>query len=92
MKTAVFAGIGRLGVPVVESVVRRGWQAVVSFRAGHASEATVQKLIDELGADRVMGVAAEIAELDAAEAFIKTAIERCARIDAMINIASGYPT
>jgi NAD(P)-dependent dehydrogenase (short-subunit alcohol dehydrogenase family) len=92
MKTAVFAGIGRLGVPVVESVVRRGWQAVVSCRAGHASEATVQKLIDELGADRVMGVAAEIVELDAAEAFIKTAIERCARIDALINIASGYPT
>ena len=50
MKTAVFAGIGRLGVPVVESVVRRGWQAVVSYRAGHASEATVQKLVDTLAA------------------------------------------
>jgi NAD(P)-dependent dehydrogenase (short-subunit alcohol dehydrogenase family) len=91
MMTAVFAGIGRLGVPVMESLVRRGWRAVVSYRAGCGSEATVQKLIDTLGAGNVTGVAAEIVERDAADAFIKTAIKACGNIDALINIASGYP-
>ena len=92
MKTAVFAGIGRLGVPVVENLVRQGWQAVISYRPGHTSQETVEKLIDELGPERVKGVAAEIVELGAAQAFAKAAIDAFGRIDALINIASGYPT
>ena len=92
MKTAVFAGIGRLGVPVVENLVRQGWQAVISYRPGHTSQETVEKLIENTGPERVKGVAAEIVELSAAQAFVKASIDAFGRIDALINIASGYPT
>lgn len=89
MKTAVFAGIGRLGVPVVESLVGHGWQAVVSYRAGHDSESTVRKLTENH--KTVKGAAAEIVELNAAQEFIRTAISMFGKIDALINFASGYP-
>ena len=92
MKTAVFAGIGRLGVPVVENLVRQGWQAVISYRPGHTSQETVEKLIENTGPERVKGVAAEIVELSAAQAFAKASIDAFGQIDALINIASGYPT
>ena len=92
MKTAVFAGIGRLGVPVVENLVRQGWQAVISYRPGHTSEETVEKLIENTGPERVKGVAAEIVELSAAQAFVKASIDAFGRIDALLNIASEYPT
>ncbi|MHC5173745.1 MAG: SDR family oxidoreductase, partial [Planctomycetota bacterium] len=92
MKTAVFAGIGRLGVPVVENLVRQGWQAVISYRPGHTSQETVEKLIEHTGPERVKGVAAEIVELSAAQAFVKASIDAFGQIDALINIASGYPT
>ena len=52
MKTAVFAGIGRLGVPVVENLVSQGWQAVISYRPGHASQKTVKKLIESTSLQR----------------------------------------
>ena len=92
MKTAVFAGIGRLGVPVVENLVDNGWRTVISYRPGHPSQETVEKLIENEGPDRVKGIAAEIVELSAAQEFVNAAIDAFGRMDALINIASGYPT
>jgi NAD(P)-dependent dehydrogenase (short-subunit alcohol dehydrogenase family) len=92
MKTAVFAGIGRLGVPVVENLIRHGWRTVVSYRPGHRSQETVEQLIENEGSDRVKGIAAKIVELGAAQEFVAAAIDAFGRIDALINIASGYPT
>lgn len=91
MKTAIFAGIGRLGVPVVEKLVDKDWRVVLSYRKGQKSEKTARKLIESEGEDRVTAVAAEIVELNSAGEFAKAVIDEYGRIDALINIASGYP-
>jgi len=90
-KTAVLAGIGRLGVPITENLVRHGWRVSASYRAGRGSENTVQELAENLGADTLFPVQASITEPDGAEKLVAATLKRYGRIDALLCIASGYP-
>ncbi len=91
MKVAVFAGIGRLGVPVAETLVDQGWKVVISYRQGKGSEKTAKQIIETKGSDNVIGVVAEISYKDEADKLIKQTIDQYGRVDALINIASWYP-
>ncbi len=91
MKTAVFAGIGRLGVPIVEGFVRGGNKAVISFRKSRTSEKTANDLALRLGRENVMPVPAEISHPGQAHLLMDTAIREYGKIDILINIASGFP-
>ena len=90
-KSAVLAGIGRLGIPVAENLVRKGWKIAVSYRRGRGSENTVHGLSRKLGSDSVLGIEASISETKEAERFVSTALESLGRADALICFASGYP-
>jgi NAD(P)-dependent dehydrogenase (short-subunit alcohol dehydrogenase family) len=91
MKTAIFTGIGRLGVPVVERLADKGWRVVVSYRPGRGSEQTVQGLTEQYP-ETVSGVPAEVTAPHAAAEFVRVVAERAGQIDAVINIASDYPS
>ena len=90
-KSVLLAGIGRLGIPVVENLAAKGWRVAVSFRKGHNSEKTVKVLSTKLGKDSVLGFDTSISEPDQAQKFITSSLEYLGRIDALICIASGYP-
>ncbi len=90
-KSAVLAGIGRLGIPVAENLVRKGWKIAVSYRKGRGSEKAVQDLSKKLGSDSILGIEASISETKEAERFVSTALESLGRADALICFASGYP-
>lgn len=91
-KAALLAGVGRLGIPIVEDLVEKGWKTAVSYRAGKGSEKTVKGLADRLGYESVFPVEASVADPDDAERFVAAGIERYGRIDALLCIASGYPS
>ncbi|MBN1764267.1 MAG: SDR family oxidoreductase [Sedimentisphaerales bacterium] len=90
MKTVLFAGIGRLGIPAAEELACRGWNVAISYRTGRPSEKTVADIIRK-NPENVLGVPAEISRKQEAEMFIRTAWETYGRVDALINIASWYP-
>ncbi len=91
MKTVLFSGIGRLGIPIVKNLADKDYFSVISYRTAHGSERAVKKLIETEGSDRAAGIAAEITELSEAENLVKSAIDKYGKVDALINIASGYP-
>jgi pteridine reductase len=91
MKVAVFGGIGRLGVPIAEALVKDGNKAVVSYRKSRNSEKTANDLALRLGTENVMPVAAEISELSQAYHLIDVALKEFGQVDILINIASGFP-
>lgn len=90
-KVVLFAGIGRLGVPVAKRLTEKGWKLAISYRSGRGSEKTVQQLKDELGEDKVLGIDAQVSDEKEAEKFVKEAFKKYGRIDALINISSWYP-
>lgn len=90
-KVALFGGIGRLGIAIAEDLVKKGWKLSISYREGRKSEKTVKELIKNHGEDVVLGINASIAEEAEAEKFVKTTFKKYGRIDALINIASGFP-
>lgn len=90
-KAALLAGIGRLGVPVAENLVEKGWKIAVSYRRGHGSEKTVSQLANRLGGDRIVPIEASITETDQAERLVSLAFDSFGKIDALLAIASGYP-
>ncbi len=90
-KTAVFAGIGRLGVPVAERLIDKGWRAAVSYRERGGSRKTVENLIEQNPAGTVGGFEAELTDYRQCEGFINGVRDKFSRMDALINIASGYP-
>lgn len=90
-KSALLAGIGRLGIPVAENLVRKGWKLAVSYREGHGSEKTVRRLAEKLGPNSILGINASVSEKKGAERFLSAALERLGRADALICFASGYP-
>ncbi len=90
-KSALLAGIGRLGIPVVENLVKKGWKIAVSYRRGRSSEITVQGLSKKLGSDSVFGIDASISETKEAGQFVSRALEILGKADALICFASGYP-
>ncbi len=91
-KVAVFAGIGRLGVPVAERLLDRGWRIAVSFRGGRISEKTAAKLTDQFGTKRVSVIESSPDNINDAWDLILRTLGHFGRIDALINIASGYPS
>lgn len=90
-KSALLAGIGRLGIPVAANLVSKGWKIAVSFREGRGSEKTVKGMAEKMGPDSIIGINASIAEKQDAEHFVTTALENLGRVDALICFASGYP-
>lgn len=92
MKTAILAGIGRLGIPIVESLIEKNWRIAVSYRSGQKSEQTVRQLVDQFGKNAMIGVPADIVQMDSAQGFVQTVINQWGRVDAVITIASSYPT
>jgi len=90
-KVVLFGGIGRLGIPVAEKLVSKGWKLAISYRTGRGSEKTVRRLIEQLGEDKVLGIDASISNEQEANNFIDQAFSKYGRIDALINIASHYP-
>lgn len=90
-KSAILAGIGRLGIPVAGNLVRKGWKLAVSYREGHGSEKTVRRLTETLGPDSILGINASVSEKKGAEKFLSAALEGLGRADALICFASGYP-
>jgi NAD(P)-dependent dehydrogenase (short-subunit alcohol dehydrogenase family) len=90
-RSALLAGIGRLGVPVAENLVSKGWRIAVSYREGHGSEKTVKGLAEKLGRDFVRGINASIEEKQGADHFISASLEGLGKADALICFASGYP-
>ena len=91
MKTAIFAGLGRLGIPVAQDLLDKGFHLAISYRNSHTSQQNVNNLINTNGPDRVTGIDAELTNLSQAQNFIKTAISHLGKVDALINIASAYP-
>lgn len=92
MKTAILAGIGRLGVPIAKRLIEKNWRLAVSYRQGHESERTVCQLIDQFGESAMIGVPADIVQMDGAQQFVQAVMDRWGRLDAVITIASSYPT
>ncbi len=90
-KTAIIAGIGRLGTAVAENLLKRRWRLAVSFRQGQNSEKTVRDLAARYGTDKVFAFNADLADKKDADAFINAAVEKYSAADALINIASDYP-
>jgi NAD(P)-dependent dehydrogenase (short-subunit alcohol dehydrogenase family) len=50
----------------------------------------VQSLADELGQERVLPVAANLADPAGAESVVKAAVERFGRVDILLNLAGGF--
>lgn len=90
-KSALLAGIGRLGIPVAENLVSKGWRLAVSCREGHSSEKTVKSLAEKLGHEYVRGINASIDEEQGADHFVSASLEALGKADALICFASGYP-
>jgi len=90
-KVVLFAGIGRLGIPVAERLVEKNWRLAISYRAGKGSEDTVKDLINKLGPEKVFGIAAQISDVEEANRFVDEAFQKYGRIDALIGIASHFP-
>jgi len=90
-KVIVFAGIGRLGIPIVKKLVKKGQKISISYRQGRSSERTVKNLIDILGEDKVLGVNADISYKKESDKLIQKTLEKYGRIDGLIGIASYYP-
>ncbi len=89
--TVIFAGIGRLGVPVAEKLAREGRQVVISYRKGKTSEQTVNDLQQKFP-DKIIGISAELTELKQAHHLLKSTLGQFGCVDTLINIASGYPS
>ena len=87
-KVVLFAGIGRLGIPAAKVLSEKGWKVIISYRKGRSSEKTVKKLED----DSIKGFPAEISNRKEAKRFVSITFEEYKRVDALINIASWYPS
>jgi meso-butanediol dehydrogenase/(S,S)-butanediol dehydrogenase/diacetyl reductase len=74
---------GQVGYAVAEAFVRSGARVVVTAR-GEAIRDTAMSLGDD-----VVGVAADLADPEGAEAVVEAARSRWGRLDALINVAGG---
>ena len=90
-RTALLAGIGRLGIPVAENLAENGWKVAVSYRRGHGSEKAVEALAAGAEPGSILGIEASVSDPNEAGRFIASARERLGGADALICLASGYP-
>ena len=90
-KTAIFAGLGRLGTASAEHLLEKGWQVSVSCRRGRPSERAAKELVSKFGIGKVLSFDTGLEKREQADDFIKASLDRYGKIDALINIASDYP-
>ncbi len=90
IKTAVFAGTGRLGVPVAKSLLDRKYMTVISYRTGRNSEKTVDMLLESYPS-QVIGIEADLCNISDAHKIAEITTEKFRQIDALLIFASGYP-
>lgn len=86
----VAAGSAGIGFACARELAREGARVFLCSRdAQHASDAA-QKIHDETGAD-VAGIACDVTDEGAVEAFVNLAIERAGEIDICVTNAGGPP-
>ncbi len=86
----VAAGSAGIGFACARELAREGARVFLCSReAQHASDAA-QKIHEETGAD-VAGIACDVTDDAAVEAFVHLAIERAGRIDICVTNAGGPP-
>ncbi len=84
-KVAIITGGTRgIGKGIVERFHREGAKVVFSYRS---SEEAANALISHLGGDDIIAVKSDAAEMEDAQALIKTAVDAYGRIDILINNA-----
>ena len=87
----VTGGTRGIGLGIAEHLARRGCDLVLN---GRRPEADVRDVLDHLETHGVAAhyVAADIADADARQAIVDSAVERFGRIDGLVNNAGVAPT
>jgi NAD(P)-dependent dehydrogenase (short-subunit alcohol dehydrogenase family) len=87
-KVAVVTGASRgIGRGIAEAFVAHGARVMISSRRG----ASLARVADEIGADRVAWFEANAGDADAARACIEATVERLGSVDILVNNAATNP-
>ena len=79
-------GIGRA---IAKTLINAGATVAIHGRELSKVEAVAEELRGELPADRVVPLAADLTDADAARALVKAVIQQVGRIDGLVNNAGG---
>jgi 3-oxoacyl-[acyl-carrier protein] reductase len=86
-RVAVVTGGSRgIGRAVVEALAAEGWRVFLCGRRPESVDAAVAELGARFG-DRVAGRAVDVRDQEEVEAFVAWVLERCGRIDCLVNNA-----
>lgn len=90
-KVILFAGIGRLGIPIAKKLTQENNKVYISYREGKDSEEIIQLLKKQKRGRNIIGIPADLSDLQDIKKFIYIPFKKYKKIDALINMASIYP-